>query len=180
MVDTVEQRTQDESAPAGGDGLGIAAFVTGCVGLGPVAVVLGLLGLSRVRGGVAMRRAWPLAGLVLGIVGTLGWIAIAVAVASGGGAEREALAEVDAVNIGNAIVAAFDAHPSAATVDVAVADAGYTVAGTSVPAELDGARTLDYQGTDAYSWCVTLTADEGAVTASYDAATGLVGACPAS
>ncbi len=57
--------------------LAVAALVTGVLGLGPVAVVLGAVGLHRVRARARRGRGLALAGLVLGIVGTLAWAALA-------------------------------------------------------------------------------------------------------
>lgn len=64
------------------DGVAVAALVTGVVGLGPVAVVLGVLGLRRTRpaGSPGSRgrrgRGLAVAGLLLGVVGTLAWAAL--------------------------------------------------------------------------------------------------------
>jgi hypothetical protein len=58
------------------DGVSIAALVTGVVGLGPVALALGLAGLRRTRAGVRGGRGLAVAGVVLGGVGTLVWLAL--------------------------------------------------------------------------------------------------------
>jgi hypothetical protein len=55
----------------------VAALVTGALGLGPVAVVLGLIGWRRTRPGALRGRRLAVAGLVLGALGTLAWLALA-------------------------------------------------------------------------------------------------------
>jgi hypothetical protein len=55
----------------------VAALVTGALGLGPVAVVLGLIGWRRTRPGALRGRGLAVAGLVLGALGTLAWLALA-------------------------------------------------------------------------------------------------------
>ncbi|WP_062467543.1 DUF4190 domain-containing protein [Demequina maris] len=182
MVDTLDTGTRDEVVVEGGNGVGIAAFATGCLGLGPIAIVLGLVGLSRWRSGAAARRSWPLAGLVLGIVGTVGAAALAAVVMTSGTdeAEQDLRARADVVAIGNAVVDGYVADPEG-SVEVAVDETGYLVNGAEVPAELalDDDRAASLEGTDAYDWCLTLTYGGGEKDAVAFAATaGLVESCP--
>lgn len=65
------------------DGVSIAGVVTGILALGPVAVVLGALGLRRTRTRWLRSPGLAVAALVLGIAGTMGWIALGVAAALG-------------------------------------------------------------------------------------------------
>lgn len=58
------------------DGVSVAALVTGVLGLGPVALALGLAGLRRTRAGLRAGRGLAVAGVVLGAVGTLVWLAL--------------------------------------------------------------------------------------------------------
>jgi hypothetical protein len=63
------------------DGVAVASLVTGVLGLGPVALGLGIAGLRRTRPGGLRGRGLAVAGVVLGVVGTLAWLAtVAVAV----------------------------------------------------------------------------------------------------
>lgn len=65
------------------DGVAVASLVTGVLGLGPVALGLGIAGLRRTRPGRLGGRGLAVAGVVLGVVGTLAWLAtVAVAVAT--------------------------------------------------------------------------------------------------
>ncbi|WP_062314115.1 hypothetical protein [Demequina rhizosphaerae] len=182
MVDTLEVEAGDDVAVSGGNGVGIASFVTGCLGLGPVAILLGGIGLARWRRGAAARRSWPLAGLVLGIVGTLGAAALAAVVLTSGTdeAEQDLRAQADVVTLGNAVVDAYVADPDG-TVEVGVDASGYVVDGTAIAAELslDEDRAVSLEGTDAFDWCLTLTyggGDSGAV--AFAATEGLVVSCP--
>ncbi|MDN4475181.1 DUF4190 domain-containing protein [Demequina sp. SYSU T00192] len=182
MVDTIEVEAPQEVAVEGGNGVGIASFVTGCLGLGPIAIVLGLVGLSRWRSGAAGRRSWPLAGLVLGIVGTLGAAALAAAVLTSGtdAAEQDLRAQADVVMLGNAVVEGYVADPDGA-VTVSVEPSGYVVDGIELPAQLslDEDRAVSLEGTDAFDWCLTLTYGGGQDDAVAFAATeGLVRSCP--
>ncbi len=182
MVDAVETDVEDDASVAGGDGVGIAAFVAGCLALGPVAIVLGAIGLARWRSGAASRRSWPLAGLVLGVVGTLlllaGWLLHV-------GTERSegtvlAHAQVDVITVGNALVARHVADPQATDVDVVVEDDAYVVAGDRVPRVSADVAAVSYAGSTAWDWCVTLVAGaDGSTTVGYAATAGLVEACPA-
>lgn len=186
MTDTVDAPTDAAEAPSaqGGNGIGITAFVTGSAGLGPIAILLGAVGLARWRAGAASRRSWPLAGLVLGAVGTVAAVVGGVVVATSGAAEAEvdARAQVDIINVGNAAVAYAVANPTATEIAVAVTDGGYEVVGAAMPAslDLDGDRDLSIVGTTAYDWCVTLTYVGGeAPSVAYAAAQGLVETCDA-
>lgn len=62
------------------DGVSIAAFVTGLWSLGPVAVILAVFGLRRTANQVRSGRWAAWAGLVLGILGTLAYVVLIVAV----------------------------------------------------------------------------------------------------
>ncbi|MFV0634227.1 DUF4190 domain-containing protein [Demequina sp.] len=53
------------------DGVSIAALVTSLVGFGPVAVVLGIIGINRTSGGQRKGRGMAIAGLIIGVVGTI-------------------------------------------------------------------------------------------------------------
>ncbi len=185
MTEAVDAPEREVEAPArGGDGLGIAAFVTGCLGLGPVAILLGAIGLSRWRSGAAPRRRGALAGLVRGIVGTVVAAVLWVVAAGSGGAQAtaEAHAQVDAINVGNAVVDDFVAHPTDALFPPEVTEAGYLVAGVEVPTAVDPSisRALTYEGATPFDWCISivLTGPVEPVTASYAATVGLVTQCP--
>ncbi|WP_062519067.1 DUF4190 domain-containing protein [Demequina silvatica] len=183
MVDTVEAQAREDVEPTGGDGLGIAAFVTGALGLGPVAIVLGALGLSRWRRGEATHRSWPFAGLVLGIVGTLGWAVIGVIAATSGAsaAERDLHAQADAVTLGNAVVAWYAENPGAAEVEVAVDGTSYLVGEDAIEMTLpaDAEPSVAVDGVTAYDWCLTLGYAGGESDAvAYGATQGLLDACP--
>ncbi len=183
MVETVEMAAGDEARRGdGGDGLGIASFVTGCLGLGPVAIVLGGFGLARWRDGRASRRSWPLAGLVLGVVGTVlivtGTVLHLVSERSEGAVRAHA--EVDVIGIGNAVVEQLVTHPDAAAVAVEADADAYLVGDLTVPRTVGDAVTVAYAGTSASDWCVTLTTGAaGEVGVAYGATAGLLEECPA-
>lgn len=182
--------TDTHAAPAahvaprerGGNGVGIASFVAACLGLGPVAIVLGIVGLARWRSGRASRRSWPLAGLVLGVVATLvaAGLAAAAALSVTAPAAVTARAELDVIAIGNAVVDYSVAHPNGPAPAVTATPDGYEVAGTSLPAELEGSWTPELRGTTAYDWCVALEFEttDGMAEVGYSASDGLVAACP--
>ncbi len=74
-----------------GNGLAIASLVCGIVGLlilwfilSPLAVIFGGIGLSRANKG-AKHRGQAMAGLVLGIIGLLGYIILVIFVTTNGG-----------------------------------------------------------------------------------------------
>lgn len=58
------------------DGVSIAALATGVAGLGPVPIALGAVGLARTRRRGTRGRGLAWAGVALGIVGLLGYVAI--------------------------------------------------------------------------------------------------------
>jgi hypothetical protein len=58
------------------DGMAVASLVTGLLALGPVAVVLALLGFRRIRRHGRSGKGFAVAGLVLGLLGTLVWVAV--------------------------------------------------------------------------------------------------------
>ena len=60
------------------DGVSIAALVTGILCCGIIPLILGIIGLSRTKGGKRKGRGFAIAGLVLGILGTLAGVAAAV------------------------------------------------------------------------------------------------------
>lgn len=62
------------------DAVAVASLVTGLLALGPVAVVLALVGFRRIRRRGTSGRGFAVAGLVLGIVGTVVWAAVVTAV----------------------------------------------------------------------------------------------------
>lgn len=74
----------------------VAALVTGILLLGPVPVVLALVALRRIRAQGSRGRGPALAGLVLGAVSTLGWIAVLVTVLATSAATRPLAADLDA------------------------------------------------------------------------------------
>jgi hypothetical protein len=57
------------------DGVSIAALATGVVGLGPVPIVLGAMGATRTAGRRRRGRWMAWAGLALGVLSTLFWLA---------------------------------------------------------------------------------------------------------
>jgi hypothetical protein len=61
-------------ATPGTDGFAIASLVTGILSLGVVALVLGIVGLNRVKRSGQGGKGLAIAGIVLGVLGTLGWI----------------------------------------------------------------------------------------------------------
>jgi len=73
---------QGNDATKGTDGFSIAALVTGllcCFGI--PAVVLGIVGILRTRGG-QRKGAWmAITGLVLGVLGSVAWVLIAIGLA---------------------------------------------------------------------------------------------------
>ncbi|SEJ59760.1 DUF4190 domain-containing protein [Demequina mangrovi] len=183
MVETVGTSVEDDARIAeGGNGVGITAFVTACLGLGPVAIVLGIIGLARWRSGAASRRSWPLAGLVLGIVGTLlvaaGWLLHQGSQTSDGAILAHA--KVDVITVGNAVVERFAADPELTGVDVDITADGYVVDGAVVARTSEADVALTYEGSTAYDWCVTIAAGpDGGQTAAFTATGGLVAECPA-
>lgn len=67
---------QQPTPPAPVDGVSIAAFATGLLMLGPVAAILGAVGLGRTANGVRSGRWMAWTGLILGVLGTIGWVVI--------------------------------------------------------------------------------------------------------
>ncbi|WP_407319357.1 DUF4190 domain-containing protein [Isoptericola halotolerans] len=59
--------------PAGTDGVAIASLVTGILGLALVAVGLGIAGLVRVKKSGRSGKGLAVAGIVLGVLGTIAW-----------------------------------------------------------------------------------------------------------
>jgi len=57
----------------GTDGTSIAALVTGVLGLGAVATILGAIGLRKTADGTRKGTGMAWAGVILGILGTIGW-----------------------------------------------------------------------------------------------------------
>ena len=62
------------------NGMGTAALVLGIIGLliggcilGPLAIIFGAVGISKANQGVATNKGSAVSGLILGIVGFLGW-----------------------------------------------------------------------------------------------------------
>ncbi|WP_062518236.1 DUF4190 domain-containing protein [Demequina gelatinilytica] len=178
MVDTIEREVEDGAPVARGDGIGVAAFVTGCLGLGPVAIGLGAIGLRRWSTGAASRRSWPLAGLVLGVVGSLLWLAgwLIHTGTEGSDAAAVAHAQVDAITVGNAVVARFVEDPTAAAVTVELADDSYRVDGVAVDRTSPDVTAVTYTGSSAADWCITLDTDREQSVA-YAATEGLVDSC---
>ncbi|WP_156163676.1 DUF4190 domain-containing protein [Demequina subtropica] len=180
MVDTIEREVADDAPGAPRDGIGIAAFVTGCLGLGPVAIVLGAIGLRRWGAGAASRRSWPLAGLVLGVVGSLLWLAgwlIHAGTESSDGTVV-AHAQVDAITVGNAVVARFAEDPAATAVAVELTDDAYLVDGVAVARTSPDVVAVTYSGSTAADWCLTFDTDAaGERAVAYAATEGLVDSC---
>lgn len=74
---------QGNDAAKGTDGFSVASFVTGlicCFGL--PAVVLGVVGILRTKDGERKGRWMAITGLVLGVVGAIAWVLIAIGIAS--------------------------------------------------------------------------------------------------
>ncbi len=74
---------QGNDAAKGTDGFSVASFVTGlicCFGL--PAVVLGIVGILRTKDGERKGRWMAITGLVLGVVGAIAWVLIAIGIAS--------------------------------------------------------------------------------------------------
>src|SRR5690606_27213037 len=69
---------QQQPANTGTDGFAIAALVSGVLGTGIVALILGIVGLRRTSGGVRAGKGMSWAGIILGVVGILGWTAAIV------------------------------------------------------------------------------------------------------
>ncbi|MFS0701391.1 DUF4190 domain-containing protein [Cellulomonas sp. 179-A 4D5 NHS] len=69
---------QPAPASRGTDGMSIAALVTGILGLAVIPIVLGVLGLKRTKANGTSGRGLSIAGIVLGILSFLGWIALAI------------------------------------------------------------------------------------------------------
>ena len=70
----------------GPSGLSIAALVTGILGMSIIPIILGAIDLKKIKNGLASTKGKGLdiAGIVLGGLGTLGWIiAIIVSVVVG-------------------------------------------------------------------------------------------------
>ena len=70
----------------GPSGLSIAALVTGILGMSIIPIILGAIDLKKIKNGLASPkgRGLDIAGIVLGALGTLGWIiAIIVSVVVG-------------------------------------------------------------------------------------------------
>ncbi len=76
------------------DGVAVASLVTGVLGLGPVALGLGIAGLRRTRPGRLGGRGFAVAGVVLGAVGTLAWLAVVALVLTVLAATRQLPADV--------------------------------------------------------------------------------------
>lgn len=185
MTDTVDAPA--EEAPVRthrGNGVGIAAFVFGALGLGPVALILGAMGLARWRDGRASRRSWPLAGFMLGIIGTVSGAALAVLYATSGAADaaEDAHAKVDVINVGNAVVDYYAPQAQAPLPVIGATADGYDVAGVAVPSTMAGTWLPEIHGASAYDWCVSLSYETGAGDreVGYSATAGLVDACPGS
>lgn len=187
MTQTVEHAPEPTEATAtarGGNGIGIAAFVMGALGLAPVALILGIVGLARYRAGKASRRSWALAGVILGAVGLIAGVAIGVvyATSSAPAIAQDAHAKVDVVNLGNAVVDWYVAHPDGDLPPVVLADDGYLVDGAAVPGTIDraGDHGVILEAPSAYSWCLTLEYSGGTEdSVGFSATEGLVASCPA-
>lgn len=81
-------KRQDQDAAPTTNGMAVAGFVCGVVGLflfgivlGPLAIIFSAIGLSKSNKEGRPLRGLAIAGLVLGIVATLGWIIVIAAVA---------------------------------------------------------------------------------------------------
>jgi len=68
----------DQQPRPGTDGVSVAALVTGLLALGPVAFVLGLVGLYRTTKRGTRGRGFAVAGIVLGVLATIGWAILVV------------------------------------------------------------------------------------------------------
>lgn len=65
------------------DGVSVGALVSSLVCCAPVAVILGFVGLKRTKGGQRKGRGLAIAGLVLGLLGLLAWVAVGIGLAAG-------------------------------------------------------------------------------------------------
>ncbi len=66
-------------APSRGtDGFAIAALVTGILGLAIVPLILGILAIARINRSGQDGKGLAIAGIVLGVIGIVGWILIVV------------------------------------------------------------------------------------------------------
>jgi hypothetical protein len=74
-----------QNQPPKTDGVSVASFVLSllcCTGL--IGLILGFVGLSRTKGGKRKGRGFAIAGIVLGLLGTIAGGALVVAAATGG------------------------------------------------------------------------------------------------
>jgi hypothetical protein len=69
--------------PAKTDGVSIASLVTSLVCCAPVGLVLGFVGLKRTKGGQRKGRGLAITGIVLGLLGILVWVGLAIAAVAG-------------------------------------------------------------------------------------------------
>jgi hypothetical protein len=65
------------------DGMSVAALVSGLLCCAPVSLVLGFIGLGRTKGGQRKGRGMAIAGIVLGLLGLVAWVGIAIAGVAG-------------------------------------------------------------------------------------------------
>ncbi len=77
-------------APAGGfeqpaktDGVSVASMVLSILCCAPVGLILGFIGLGRTKGGQRKGRGFAITGIVLGLLGLLAWVGIAIAAIAG-------------------------------------------------------------------------------------------------
>jgi hypothetical protein len=69
--------------PVKTDGVSIASLVTSLVCCAPVGLVLGFVGLKRTKGGQRKGRGLAITGIVLGLLGILVWVGLAIAAVAG-------------------------------------------------------------------------------------------------
>lgn len=70
----------DDVQKQGASGFSIAALVTGILGLAVVPIILAAIELNRIKKGLSSPagKGMSIAGLVLGILATIGWIIYAI------------------------------------------------------------------------------------------------------
>lgn len=65
------------------DGVSIASLVLSLLCCAPVGLILGFVGISRTKGGKRKGRGLAITGIVLGLIGLLAWVGIAIAAIAG-------------------------------------------------------------------------------------------------
>ncbi len=84
------------------DGVSIASLVLSLICCAPVGLILGFVGISRTKGGRRKGRGLAITGIVLGLLGLLAWVGIAIAAAAGV-AWFDSILEADEAEVGQCI-----------------------------------------------------------------------------